>query len=144
MKTCSQVYSVSSLLPPWPVVHQLKVAENNGVNKKNFLAQNCEYCLTHQIKHLFWVLKRTVSLRRFFWVPQHMLWSRNKKICFSYTLLSGCLITMYLLFITTFLLCWSKIYGLAHGNSVLIASASMKAQASLHIIARAFAAHIHN
>ena len=27
MKTCSQVYSVSSLLPLWPEVHQLKVAD---------------------------------------------------------------------------------------------------------------------
>ena len=31
-----------------------------------FLAQNCDYFLTHKFKHVFWVLKRTVSLRRFF------------------------------------------------------------------------------
>ena len=32
---------------------------------------------------MFWVLKRTVSLRRYFWVPQHMFCFRNKKINFS-------------------------------------------------------------
>ena len=35
------------------------------------------------------MLKRTVSLRRFFWYSQHMFWLRNKTIIFSYTLLSG-------------------------------------------------------
>ena len=30
------------------------------------LALNCNYFLTHQFKHVFGVLKRTVSLRRFF------------------------------------------------------------------------------
>ena len=33
------------------------------------LAQNCKYFLTHQFKHVFWVFKRTVSMRQFFWVP---------------------------------------------------------------------------
>ena len=32
------------------------------------------------------MLKRAVSLRRFFWVPQDMLWLRNKKNIFCYTL----------------------------------------------------------
>ena len=31
----------------------------------------------------FWVLKRTVSSRRFFWVPQHMFWVRNKENIFQ-------------------------------------------------------------
>ena len=35
------------------------------------------------------MLKRTVSSRRFFEYPQHMFWLRNKKIIFSYALLSG-------------------------------------------------------
>ena len=30
--------------------------------------------LTHQFKHAFWVLKRTVSLRGFFEYPQHIFW----------------------------------------------------------------------
>ena len=34
-----------------------------------FLAYNCNYFLTHQFKLAFWVPKRTVSSRRFFWVP---------------------------------------------------------------------------
>ena len=29
----------------------------------------CIYFLTHKFYHMFWVLKRTVSLRWFFWVP---------------------------------------------------------------------------
>ena len=32
--------------------------------------------------NMFWVLKRTVSLRRFFEYPQHMFWLRNKKNIF--------------------------------------------------------------
>ena len=39
---------------------------SNGLDKPKFWSQNCEYLLTHQFKHLFWVLKRTISLRRFF------------------------------------------------------------------------------
>ena len=31
-------------------------------DQQKFSAQNCEYFLTHQILHLFWVLNRTVSL----------------------------------------------------------------------------------
>ena len=37
-----------------------------GPVKQNFLVLNGDYCLIHQIKHVFWVLKRTVSMRRFF------------------------------------------------------------------------------
>ena len=37
-----------------------------GLDKKNVSALNCRYFLTHQFKHMFWVLKRTVSLRRSF------------------------------------------------------------------------------
>ena len=33
------------------------------------LAKKCNFFLTHLFKYVFWVLKRTVSLRRFFWVP---------------------------------------------------------------------------
>ena len=39
---------------------------------------NCNYFLTHQFKHVIWVLKRTVSLE-------------IKKIIFQYTHLSGAL-----------------------------------------------------
>ena len=34
--------------------------------KKKRLAQKCDYFLTHQFKHVFWVLKGTVSSRRLF------------------------------------------------------------------------------
>ena len=40
-----------------------------GLDKQNFWTLNCNYFLTKQFKHVFWVLKRTVSLRRFFWLP---------------------------------------------------------------------------
>ena len=40
-----------------------------GPVKQKFSAWNCNYFLIHQFKHVFWVFKRTVSLRRFFWVP---------------------------------------------------------------------------
>ena len=32
------------------------------------------------ILNMFWWLKRTVSLRRFFECPQDMFWQRNKKM----------------------------------------------------------------
>ena len=31
---------------------------------KNISAYNCDYFLIHQFKHVFWSLKRTVTLRR--------------------------------------------------------------------------------
>ena len=34
--------------------------------KQNFTAKNCCYFLIHQFKHVFWVLKRTVPMGRFF------------------------------------------------------------------------------
>ena len=37
--------------------------------KQKYLALKCDYFLIHRLKHVFWVLKRTVSLRRFFLVP---------------------------------------------------------------------------
>ena len=40
-----------------------------GLDKQNFSVYNCKYFLTHRFKHMFWVLKRIVSLRRFLWVP---------------------------------------------------------------------------
>ena len=40
-----------------------------GSDKKIFWTWDCNYFLIHQLNHVFWVLKRTVSMRRFFWVP---------------------------------------------------------------------------
>ena len=37
-----------------------------GLDRYNFSAYICKYFLIHQFQHMFWVLKRTVSLRRFF------------------------------------------------------------------------------
>ena len=50
-----------------------------GPDKDSLCPLNCINFLTHQFKHVFWVLKRTVSLRRFFWVPTTYVWWRNKK-----------------------------------------------------------------
>ena len=38
---------------------------NIGPDKDSLCTKNCIYFLTHQLKPVFWVLKRTVSLRRF-------------------------------------------------------------------------------
>ena len=46
--------------------------------------------LTHQYKNVFGVLKITVLLRQFFWVPTtYVLDEKIWKIIFKYTLLSG-------------------------------------------------------
>ena len=41
--------------------------EVSGTYTWNQTIKNCEYFL---FKHFFWVLKRTVSMRQFFWVPK--------------------------------------------------------------------------
>ena len=61
-----------------------------GPVKQKFSAYNCYYCLIHPFKHVFWVLKRTASLRRFFWAPTtYVLGWEIRKIILSYALLSG-------------------------------------------------------
>ena len=50
-----------------------------SLDKQIFLAYNCKYFLTLQFSCTFWVLKRTVSLRRFFEYQKHMFWLRKKK-----------------------------------------------------------------
>ena len=37
--------------------------------QEHTFGENCEYLLKQHFKHLFWVRKRTVSLRRFVGVP---------------------------------------------------------------------------
>ena len=80
---------------PWSVISFRQTVLLSGTKtctKKS--AKNCKFCLIHRIKHKFWVLKRTVSLRRFFWVPTTyvFVWEiRN----FNYTLLSGGLIPLF-------------------------------------------------
>ena len=67
-----------------------------GPVKQNISALNCDYFLIHQFKHVFWVLKRTVSFK----YPQHMFWLRNKKNNFQlYTLIW---LTLSLLMLLTF------------------------------------------
>ena len=39
---------------------------NAGLDKQKISAYKCKYFLTHQFEHMLWVLKRTVSSRRFF------------------------------------------------------------------------------
>ena len=46
----------------------------NTLNKKI----NCNCFLTHQFKHVFWVLKRN----RLIEYPQHMFWMTNKESSF--------------------------------------------------------------
>ena len=58
-----------------------------GTIKQNIWAENCKYFLTHQFEHVFWVLKRTVSLRRFLWVLiTYVLIDKIRKIVINHTL----------------------------------------------------------
>ena len=44
--------------------------QNSIVQMSHILGTfSIESRLSSQFKHVFWVLKRTVSVRRFFWVP---------------------------------------------------------------------------
>ena len=47
--------------------------QDNSVHKKNIFSIS-------QPDHMLWVLKRTISMRWFFWAPKHMLIWRDKKI----------------------------------------------------------------
>ena len=70
---------------------RIDIASNTpdiGPDKDHFCTLNCIYFLTHLFKHVFWVVKRTISLRRFkregsFEYPQYMFWLRNKKNYFQ-------------------------------------------------------------
>ena len=44
----------------------LSTVSSIGPDKDTLCTLNCIYFLTHQFEHVFCVLKRTVSLRRFF------------------------------------------------------------------------------
>ena len=43
-----------------------KVPNVTGLDKQTFSGENCQYFFTSNFQHMFWLLKRTVSLRRFF------------------------------------------------------------------------------
>ena len=53
-----------SIIPALMVSNQGKLCI--GPDKDSLCTYDCIYFLTKQLKHVFWVLKRTVSLRRFF------------------------------------------------------------------------------
>ena len=46
--------------------HLLFTNHSIGPVKQKITAKSCDYFFIHQFKHMFWVFKRTVSLRRFF------------------------------------------------------------------------------
>ena len=50
-----------------------------GPDKDRMSILKCVYFPTLQFKHVCWMLKRTVSLRRLFWVPTTYFLLRNKK-----------------------------------------------------------------
>ena len=55
----------------WVLIDAYTDGEENihnvlGPVKQKISARNCDYFLKYQFKHVFWVLKRAVSLRRFF------------------------------------------------------------------------------
>ena len=49
-----------------------------SVYKEIIFAQNCNFFIAYQFKHVFWVFIETVL----FEYPQYMFWLRNKKIIF--------------------------------------------------------------
>ena len=52
--------------------------------RKYFLfGLNCECFLIRQLKHMFWVLKITVSMRPFFGVPTTCVLVENRKVIFK-------------------------------------------------------------
>ena len=53
---------LSAIFVAFPGIDSLDL----GPVKQKASASNCLYFLIHQFKHMFWVLKSTVSLRRFF------------------------------------------------------------------------------
>ena len=72
-----------------------------GVNLWNHFSVNLSFFSYPSIKTYFRVLKRTVSLRRFFSVPSTYFWLRNKKNNFrlptlNWGLCSDCAITFHL------------------------------------------------
>ena len=59
-----------------------KIEFYTGLDKQKFSAYHCKYFLACYFEHMFWVLKRTVSLSSSFEDPQHMFWLSNKKTIF--------------------------------------------------------------
>ena len=51
---------------------------NINPSKWKFWASSCHNFRTHQIKHIFGVPKRTISLRQFFWVHITYIWLKNQ------------------------------------------------------------------
>ena len=65
-----------SIIPVWHAC---------SLDKGNFLSENCDYFLILEFKHVFWVLKRSISMR--YWTcisisqeyPQHIFFLRNNR-----------------------------------------------------------------
>ena len=60
----------------------------NDLKRKYFFSKNVHSYRVCSFKHLFWVLKRTISDCSFEY-PQHMFYLRNKKFKFELHSLSG-------------------------------------------------------
>ena len=60
----------------------IRVYLYEGIDKQSFWVLKCDYFLTDQLKYMFWVLKRTVSIRRFFWVPTTYVLVEKLENCF--------------------------------------------------------------
>ena len=63
--------AIARLLEPYLEIscdHEKTFPHGHGmkINNNKKFGLNCGYFLIHQFKHKFWVLKRAVSLRRFF------------------------------------------------------------------------------
>ena len=79
--------------------NKIRYSMATGLDKPKNSAKNCKYFLTHNLEHMFWVLKRTKIVNIFLHIIlsiffgclkepsleylQHMLWLRSKKVIFS-------------------------------------------------------------
>ena len=65
----NNIYNMYLLTLPWVASREnlslranLRPYINTGFDKQKFSAHNCKYFLTCNFEHIFWVLKRTVSV----------------------------------------------------------------------------------
>ena len=66
--------------------------DDNQVSTYGHIWSDCDLFLIQRFKHRFWVLKRTISLRWFFWILTTYVFTFNwerRKIILNYELISG-------------------------------------------------------
>ena len=79
-------FALTTTKPHWASLtyYQLRYSYTYGTDKQEQFNHKIKivFFSMHQSKHVFWVLKTTLSLRRLFWIPtiqKNMFWLRNYK-----------------------------------------------------------------